>query len=214
MGSLGANPGMKNMGFFALRVFIIYIAFLLPWPGLSTAYNAWFRSLGRMAALGGHWVVRVEAVPAEEKSPLSTRFLVGNIQNPDAQGNIMVKGLDLDSWGVGWVPTALVLSLILATKLPMRRRFTALLWGLLFINLYVAFCLRVFLWDGTADLMGVGNLSRSVVGALNYTLVTQMGAGLTVAVAIWLAVTFRARDANLLSSLERKTPANRTKRRE
>lgn len=191
---------MKGTGFFLLRVFVIYIVLLLPWSGLSTAYNAWFRSLGRVAALGGAWIVRVEPVPAEEKSPLTTRFHVGNPLKRDSQGNIMGKVLDLDSWGVGWVPTALVISLILATKLPMRRRLTALAWGLLLINLYIAFCLRVYLWDETADLFNTGSLARSVSGALSYTLVTQMGAGFAVAVLIWLAVTIRAQDARLLTS--------------
>jgi len=190
---------MKNIGFFALRVFVIYIMLLLPWPGWGAAYDAWFRSLGRVAASGGPWVVRVEPVPAEEKSPLTTRFHVGNPLMRDSQGNIMGKVLGLDSWGVGWVPTAIVISLIVATRLPMRRRFSALAWGLLLINLYIAFCLRVYLWDGTADLFDAGTLARSISGALSYTLVTQMGAGFAVAVLIWLAVTIRAQDARLLT---------------
>lgn len=189
MDSLGAKPGMKNIGFFALRVFAIYVVLLLPWPGWSGVYDGWFRSLGRMAALGGEWIVHVEPVPVEEKSPLRTRFRVGNPQMKDSQGNIMGNILDLDSWGVGWVPTALVISLIAATRLPIRKRLTALAWGLLLINVYVAFCLRVYLWHGTADLFEIGPLARSISGALSHTLVTQMGAGLTVAVLIWLALT-------------------------
>lgn len=185
---------MKSTGFFLLRVFIIYIALLLPWPGLSTAYNAWFRSLSRIASVGGAWVVRVEAVPAEEKSPLTTRIHAGNPRVVDSTGKMMGKVLGLDSWGVGWVPTALVVSLIMATSLPLSRRLMALGWGLLLINLYVVFCLRVHLWNGTADLMSAGDVARSISGALTYTLITQMGAGFAVAVVIWLVVTFRSHD--------------------
>jgi hypothetical protein len=215
MDSMDTKPSMKGTGFFLLRVFVIYIVLLLPWSGLSMAYNAWFRSLGRVSALGGAWIVRVEAVPAEEKSPLTTRFHVGNPQMTDSQGNIMGKVLGLDSWGVGWVPTALVLSLIAATRLPMRRRLTALAWGLLLINLYITFCLRVYLWDETADLFNTGSLARSISGALSYTLVTQMGAGFAVAVLIWLAVTFRAHDALLLTStLAATSPPQKAKRQE
>jgi hypothetical protein len=151
-----------------------------------------------VAAFGGPWVVEVQAVPAEEKSPLSTRFLAANLQKPDAEGKFEIKRFDLTAWGVGWVPTALVLSLIAATRFTMKRRFSALVWGFLLINLYVAFCLRVYLWDETADLFNAGNLARSVSGALSYTLVTQLGAGFAMAVVIWLAVTFRAGDAGLL----------------
>lgn len=186
------------MGLFLLRVFVLYVALLLPWPGLGTAYDAWFRVLGRLAATGGEWAVRVEPVPAEEKSPLSTRFVAGNPRQGNPRDGIPGKVLDLDSRGVGWVPTALVLSLMGATRLPMRRRLAALSWGFLLINLYVVFCIRVFLWDGTSDLMGIGEFSRSVAGALSYTLVTQMGAGFAIAVLIWLAVTFRASNASVL----------------
>lgn len=188
------------MSFFLLRVFVITIALLMPWPGLSAAYNAWFRSLGRVAAIGGAWVVRVEPVPADEKSPLSTRLIVRTLAAPDAEGNVVLNRLDLDAWGVGWVPTALVIALIMATKLSLRRRLVALAWGLLLIHLYVIFCIRVYLWDGTADLLDAGTFFRSLSGALSYTFVTQMGAGLAVAVLIWLAVTFRVHDAPLLTS--------------
>lgn len=177
------------MSYYLLRVLALYVLLLLPWPGLSDAYNAWFRVIGTAAAFGGGWVVRVEPVPAAEKSPLSTRFIVGNPRMTDPQGKTPAKVLDLDAWGVGWVPTALVLSLIGATKLPKRRRIVALSWGALLINFYLVLCIRIFLWDGAADLMGTGGIFRSVAGALSYTMVTQMGAGLTVAVLIWLAVT-------------------------
>ncbi len=185
---------MKTVSFFALRVFALYVLLLLPWPGWSAAYNVWFRTIGTAAALGGGWIVRIEPIPADEKSPLSTRFIVGNPRMTDPQGNIPGMVLDLDAWGVGWVPTALVLSLIGATKLTARRRIAALGLGALLINLYAILCIRIFLWNGTADLMGTNGISQSVAGALNYTFVTQMGAGLTVAVLIWLAVTFRAGD--------------------
>ncbi|MFA7344349.1 MAG: hypothetical protein WC003_08605 [Terrimicrobiaceae bacterium] len=182
---------------------------------MSTTYNAWFRALGSVAAVGGAWVVRVEPIPAEEKSPLSTRFLAANVQKPDAEGKFEIKRFDLTAWGVGWVPTALVISLIAATRLPMRRRFASLLWGLLLINLYIAFCIRVCLWDETADLFNLGPLARSISGALSYSLVTQMGAGFAVPVLIWLAVTFRAHDARLLTStLAEASPPRKAKRPE
>lgn len=206
MDSLGSDTRMK--GFFALRVFVVYVALLLPWPGLGKTYDAWFRVLGRLAATGGGWIVRVEPVPAEEKSPLSTRIVIGNPRMVGPNGEIPAKVLDLDAWGVGWVPTALVLSLIAATKLPMKRRIAALLWGFLLINLYTAFCVRVYLWDGTADLIGIGKIFRSVAGALSYTLVTQMGAGFAMAVIIWLAVAFPATLRDQLANMGEKFRAN------
>lgn len=185
------------MIFFLLRVVAIYVVLLLPWPGVGTAYEAWFRGLGRIAALGGPWIVKVVAVPVEEKSVLTMRFLAGNSARRDADGNIVARGLDLDTWGVGWVPTALVIALIAATKLSWKRRLVALAWGLLLINFYIIFCLRIFLWNGTADLFDTGGLARSISGALSYTLITQMGAGFTSAVVIWILVTFRAEDLRI-----------------
>jgi len=185
------------MKIFALRVFTLYVFLLLPWPGLSAAYNAWFRVLGRVAAVGGPWIARVESVPAAENSPLSTRFIVGNPGLTDPQGNTPANVLDLDAWGVGWVPTAFVIALIAAAKRPGGRRLVALAWGLLMMNLYLVLCLRLFLWNGTADLFDAGEFARSVSGALNYTLITQMGAGFVAAVVIWLLVTFRAEDMRI-----------------
>jgi hypothetical protein len=108
--------------------------------------------------------------------------------------------LGLDSRGIGWVPTALTLALIVATPIPWKRRAVAVIWGILLIHLFIGFSVAVHIWDESPN-VSLGNLSpfwQKISDGLDYTLIVQYGASFYVPVLIWIIVVFRLEDWNRL----------------
>jgi hypothetical protein len=199
---------------FLLGVTLVYAAFIAPWPGLGEAYRAWFRGLGNAAfARGsGRWYVQFEDLPQGERRSLDTRIILANREQTDAAGHTPARMLDLDIRGVGWVPVVLTIALILASPIPWRRRIGALAVGLACIHTFVLLSLGCFLLDN-ADapagpaLVALSPFARMIVSGLDELLITQLGAGFVVPVAIWAATTFRRGDLALLFPAVHPKPA-------
>jgi hypothetical protein len=183
---------------FLVRLAVIYALLIVPWPGFREGYGRYLQVLGQ-AVLGtdrGRPQVRFETVPATERRGLDLRVALAHPERVDVRGMVPVQYLDLDSRGIGWVPTALTLALIAATPVPWRRRGWALLAGLLAVQAYVLACLAVGASHAAAGFSPAApaTLWTQVIAALDETLVTQMGASFVVPVLIWILVTLRRQD--------------------
>ena len=66
---------------------------------------------------------------------IDSRIVLANPALATSDGKMPVTMLGLDSRGIGWVPTALTLALMVATPIPLVRRIWALLGGLIRIHL-------------------------------------------------------------------------------
>ena len=195
------NPLVCFLGSFALWCGL----FMLPWPGFNAAYGGYFRGLARQifAEDGEGRAVRFEAAPMQGTRALDTRIVVDSLESADPAIHRRVKVLELDSRAVGWVPTAFVLALILATPFPWRRRGWAVIWGGLAIQVFVLFAVAVYILSETGQvhrlsLDGWPAIAKVVVDSLEETLITQMGAGFVVPVAVWIGVMFRRGDFKFL----------------
>ena len=183
---------------FLWRFALGYGLLIVPWPGFNESYARYFRALGQMvfAQESGPRFVRFEAVPGELRHSLDTRIALANRAHLDAQGSGPVRYLELDTRGIGWVPTALLLALVLATPVPWRRRVWALFFGVIAIHGFILFSVAVYLWNNSTDL-GLLTLTpfwKQTTDGLEETLITQMGAGFVVPVLLWIAVTLRRQD--------------------
>jgi hypothetical protein len=191
-------PPARLIAGFLWRFALVYGLLILPWPGFNDAYGRYFRGLGQAAFAREHAQrqVRFEAVPKELKHVLDTRIVLANRDLLDPQGYGPVKYLELDTRGIGWVPTALLLALVVATPVPWRRRIPALGWGLLAVHGYIWFSVAVHLWNnsGELSLVSLTPFWQRVAGGLDETLVVQMGASFVVPVFLWLLVTLRKQD--------------------
>ena len=183
---------------FVGRMILIYGLLIIPWPGFNATYGRYFRALGGLAFAheSGPHLLRFEPVPEAPQHPLDTRLLLADRAQLDASGRGPVQYVALDSRGIGWVPTALLLALILATPLPWRRRVWALLVGLMAVHGLILISLATAICSGSMAMSpeASGPFWRQVVGGLEETLITQMGAGLVVPVLIWVLVALRKRD--------------------
>jgi hypothetical protein len=178
---------------------LIYGVLIAPWPRWNALYGEYFRALGGafFAADDENRLVRFEA--ATDDGPLDTRIVLANPRLRTPSGRISGRILALDSRGVGWIPTALVTALIVATPIAWKRRLWALVPGLLAIHGYLVFTIGVYIWNQSAagDELALVRLSpalKTVANGLEETFVTQVGASIVVPVIIWLVVTFRRGD--------------------
>ena len=183
---------------FLSRFALTYGLLIVPWPGFNAAYGSYFRGLGQavFAREGERRILYFEAVPKKLHRVLDTRIALANRDQFDRSGRGPGRYLELDTRGVGWVPTALVLALILATPVPWRRRGRALLWGLLVVHGYLLLCVAVYIWSNSTDLLllTLNPFWKEVVRGLEETLLTQMGASFVEPVLIWIFVTLRRQD--------------------
>ena len=181
-----------------LAFLLLYGLLLAPWPGLASAYGRYFRAVGRgcFAQEGQGGLVRFQPAQHPPRREIDTEILVAAQSAPDSAGRVYGKVLGLDSRGVGWVPTALLTALVLASPVPWGRRLRALGLGLGLVHGYLLTVIAVYLWRESAGQLPVAGLPYlpALAEGLEETLVTQMGFSFVVPVVLWLAVTFRRDD--------------------
>lgn len=195
------------------RFALLYGLLIFPWPGFNKTYAAYFRALGQVifAREGGRRLVHFEAVPENLHHRLDTRIALANRDQVDREGKGPVLYLELDTRGVGWVPTALLLALILATPVSWRRRCVAVVWGLIAVHGFILFSVACNTWNNSTDLslITLTPFWKTVVAGLDETLITQMGASFVVPVLIWIFVTLRRQDLIAWQGMGAKTPDER-----
>jgi len=191
-------PSPRILFGFLGRFALLYGLLIIPWPGFNAAYARFFRGLGDLtfAHESGKRLVRFEPVPAELHHVLGTRIVLANRDQIDRNGNGLVKYLELDTRGVGWVPTALLVALVLASPVSLRRRCWALLWGLGAVHGFVLLSVAVYIWNNSAELhlLALGPIGNWIVAGLTETLTAQLGASFLVPVLIWALATLRWQD--------------------
>jgi len=196
------RPEFKAVRHFLTWLVPLYALLIVPWPGSRDCYGNYLGFVAKtaLASSGGHRILRFEQVPeAKRNRTLDTRITVANRDQLDASGSGPAVMLDFDSRGVGWMPTALLLSLVVSTPIPWQRRARAVFWGLLAIHAFVLFSLEAYIWNESDATSGLNLVTfspfwKTVVNGLEETLITQMGASFVAPTLIWILVTFRADD--------------------
>jgi hypothetical protein len=190
---------LKNLGKFFAVLVIVYGVLAVPWPFVRDAYGAVYRGVANavFGSFGGDGVVRFE--PATD--PDAT--LDSEIRVRRRSGTVTGTTLH-DSRLTGYLPTIQVVALILATPIAWSRRWKALLWGLLAVNLFVGLrlyvtLLRWFTGDAPWSLQDPGPFWTGVILTLFEVGVVSPTLTYVVPLFIWIVVTFRASDRELLA---------------
>ena len=185
---------------FLLRFILVFGLLIAPWPGWNEIYAHYFRALGQLAFSrdeGKRIVAFSPGSAATDAPPLDTRITLGNRDLLDSSGRGLTKETGLDTRSIGWVPTALTVALIAATPIPLRRRVSAILGGLVLLHAFVLVSIQAWIWNNSPDvsLLTLSSFWKDVADDLDYTLLDQLGASFSVPVLIWILVTFRRQDA-------------------
>ncbi len=191
---------------FGLRFLAYYCLLVAPWPGWNSVYGAWVRVLGRAAYTHdrGRWHAEFEPLARTPERPLDTRIALIDREAPTIDGRFPAAFLDIDTRGIGWVPTALFAALALAMPLPYRRRGRALLLGLVAMHAWLLVEIGVHLADHADAIPGEGpdglsRLLKATLDGLDETLIVQLGASFVAPVVLWAMIMLNSRDLRTLS---------------
>lgn len=181
------------VGFF-LRFLLFFLALMILWSGVGATYGRAFRAMGNLlfARFGTDGLVRFQRSE-------------GSNTEDDLEVMLMNRGNGAESTFAGssrlqgYKPTAFLLALILATPVSWKRRGRAVLWGTVWINVYVSLKTAVFLLARFSDenalaLYAPGPLARGLLGYLEWLFVISFAAWLIVPLPIWALVTLRRDD--------------------
>ena len=185
------NP---SVGGFLVRFLLVFGVLLVPWPGLGHAYAVLFRAGGDLVlgSFPSGVDVRFRPLP-EGEAKWNTELVVRNRQTQ------AVGSVPMSSRSMGYVPTAVLVGLVLATPIPWPRRRRALFWGLILVHGFVVLRLGLVILDGLSrsDALAPfiwgpfwGKVLSRAAPALGHT----PAGSYIVPVLIWVFVSFRRRD--------------------
>ena len=189
-----------------------YGLLIVPWHGWNALYGAFFRALGESVygTEGPAGILHFRQAPAGWL--LDTQVVMSDPRLLDASGRGPLHVLGLDSRGVGWVPTALLVALVISTPVAIARRLWALLKGLLLMNAYLLLTIGVHILSqrqkpGPMGGIELNPVCRALVDGLEDTLVTQVGASIVIPVVLWCLVCFKASELLGAASVFGSAPA-------
>lgn len=176
---------------FALRLLILYALLIAPWPGLKAGYGAVFRGAANsvLTGLDLHRSVELRA-PAEPHAAWDVEMHFQEVRT-QRRGHV-----EYSSRAWGYLPTAAVIALTLATPLTWPRRRRAVASGLVLVHVFIAARVAAAVVYALYVGHGVG-LSDFTVRAAQVVLLSLSSSPVTTyaaAVVIWLIVAFRRED--------------------
>ena len=129
----------KQIAWFLVRLVLLYAVFIAPWPVVPEAYAAAYRAVSNVVfgSFGSEGVVQFRK--PQGPSDMDTELAIRKRSSP------VMGTTEHSARFMGYVPTAFVVSLILATPLPWSRRGKALLWAMLLVHGFIAIRLLIVL---------------------------------------------------------------------
>ena len=132
---------------------------------------------------------------------------VGNTDIRTPEGQIAMFGMQVEYSSFAYFPLILLVSLIIASPIPLLRRMLALIGGLTTIHIY--FLLKIIiilLYAKDFDLtlaLGWGESMRSIINYLYDLLIvnTPTGTSILYCLLIWILITFKKNDFERYKSL-------------
>lgn len=182
---------------FVIHLLMIYGAFCIPWPGLRQGYAALYRGAanGLFGSFGSAGIVRFQPARAVQ-GRLDSEIVVRK------RGCPTFATTQHDSIATGYLPTVETIALVLATPIPWRRRWKALLYGVLLANGFVA--LRVYVtllhWFSVEQpwaLYTPNPFGKKVLASVFEFIAVAPPCTFLMPVLIWILVTFRRDDIRL-----------------
>lgn len=172
----------KGLARFVLLFAIVYTILLVPWPGFGKAYAAFYRGFAT-TLFGGFRDTVVRLVP-EDSAEADTHLTMQPVRS------LRVANQRLSSRKEGWLSTAFIVALVLASPVPRRRRLRALGWALVGVHLFIAARLAFLLLTLYNPLVTPGASAPGWVVLGRHLTMSEFA----VPCLLWILVTFRAED--------------------
>jgi hypothetical protein len=186
---------------FAGRFILIYGLFIVPWPGAKKIYGSYFREINDAVFVQETGPRALQFNPLDDSRHIwprnfDTSIILANRDLPDVAGKPRAFLLTVDSWQMGWTPTAFLMALIVATSVPWRRRFWAIGWGLLWVHGFILLTVGIFIWNESTrlSLVTLTPFWKGIANRVEELALDPVGPSFLAATLIWILVTFRRRD--------------------
>jgi hypothetical protein len=182
--------------------FVVAISLLIaPWPQLEETYGKLLRTGAQFVfgSFGPKGIVLFRATDETNDWPHDTKIYLGNRDIVKPDGMRPMKVVKMSTRYIGYVPTALVVALVLATPFPWRRRLRSLAWGLVWVHCFIAFLLLIIILhkyneSGATGLYQWSGFPKALVNAAHEVFVGYVGPLFLMPIIIWVAVAFRGGD--------------------
>ena len=188
---------IERTGWFFLKLVVIYVLLLLPWWGVAQrGYAPYYRWIANRVygSLGSVGSARFE--PLEEASGRFDSQMV--IKCVHFVGKRSTRDVPFFTRRIGYLPTAQVAALILATSIPWRRKWIMLLLGLVliqaFIMLEVGLTVLYSLTDVRLPVFDIEPSTSRFVARLYEMTVISPTLSFIIPILIWLLFCFRRDD--------------------
>lgn len=192
----------KPVLIFFIKAAIIYIILALPFSFYDEMYGKFYRKCasGMFSTFHGNGLARF--VEGNEKAV--TRVNVGNSEQIKSNGTLETTFGYLNIRFLAYLPTILLIALILASPVNWKRKLLALVIGLLLLTVFIMFLqwLHLMYLSIRATWLNLIDFSESKKNTLNQAykyLVEMPGFSRFLVVLIWLLVTFRKEDLKILA---------------
>ncbi|HPS61899.1 MAG TPA: hypothetical protein PLK82_02500 [Bacteroidales bacterium] len=191
----------KTLLLFLLKASLIYGILALPWSVYDEGYGNFYRKYA--TSVFGQFRGTGFVLFDKTKEPAITHVNLGNKKLQLPNGSYDTKAIDINTRIHGYLPTVLLIALVLASPVPWRRKFIALGVGLVLTMALITFkqwIALLWLCDKTAwlDLTHYTGLSKKLLAFTNTFISASSFTIPYFVVGIWLLVTFRLDDLKSL----------------
>jgi hypothetical protein len=194
----------RRIAGFVLRFALAYALLIVAWPLVKPLYRPVYCALGSLCFEGGVASARFEVQDTDDDLDIQIHLT--------KRGPPRVTGrMQNSSRLTGWMPTASLLALVLASPISWRRKRQALLWGLALLTVFVAFRMWVPIRENFSkpDALQVhhpGALGTWALGIASRALVAAPASHFVIPLLLWAVVAFRREDWELVRAADSKPP--------
>lgn len=185
----------KPIAGFFVRLGLLYALLIAPWPGLRAVYRDAVVSAGGWAFDSPAFPWRVNFVSQSEDPKNDLRVYVADRWGPAR------IGIYFRSRVLGYIPTVVLASLVLATPIAWARRARALFWGLFLIHGFIVVRLAVAIFYAASHpVFGESAFWQTIFARAASFFSFTAALSYIFPVIIWMAVTLRREDLSLIGT--------------
>ncbi len=197
----------RTLWLFLLKAVVLYGLLSAPLAFYDEAYGDFYRKVADQCF--GHFRGPGFAKFNEMKDPAMTHTNIGNYTLALADGSFDTAAVDINTRILGYLPTILLISLVLASPVPWRRKLFALATGFVLVMLLIIFKHWISIlyqceqnpWLKLTNFTGTG---KKIFDFTNAFISTSSFTVPYFVVGIWLLVTFRMEDLKAYTGKTRK----------
>jgi hypothetical protein len=187
----------KTLLLFLLKAVVLYGLLSLPFSFYDVAYGNMYRKAA--GAVFGKFRDGGFVIFSEGKEPAQTHINVGIYATMRPDGSCDTETADINTRYLGFIPMILLISLVLASPIPWKRKLIALIAGLILVAMLVMIKQWIaLLWlcetNTWMQFPHYTGISKKLLTFANTFMSDSASTVLYFVVAIWLLVTFRVGD--------------------